>query len=96
MNAVYEERRHYAFELLDLLGCKYSKEQVGMFVWAGIPDQYESGYVLSDKILYETDVFITPGGIFGSAGDRYVRVSLCSPVEKLKECISRIKAHNEK
>lgn len=96
VNATYAERRQYAFELLDLLGCDYSKNQVGMFVWAAIPAGVESGYTLSDKVLYETDVFITPGGIFGSAGDRYVRVSLCAPVEKLKESIQRIKAHFHK
>ncbi len=91
INKVYRERRKKVFELLDLLHCTYSKEQVGMFVWAAIPAGYESGYTLSDEVLYNANVFITPGGIFGTAGDKYVRVSLCSTAEKLEESIQRIK-----
>lgn len=91
VNKVYTERRKIVFELLDLLNCRYSKNQVGMFVWAGIPSGYSSGFELSDRVLYGSNVFITPGGIFGNAGDQYIRVSLCSPVEKLKEAIQRIK-----
>ncbi len=91
INKVYRERRKEVFELLDLLHCTYSKEQVGMFVWAAIPAGYESGYALSDEVLYNAHVFITPGGIFGTAGDKYVRVSLCSTAEKLEESIQRIK-----
>ncbi len=92
VNAVYRERRVKVFELLELLGCEFSKEQVGMFVWARIPASYSDGYALSDKVLYECGVFITPGGIFGSAGKGYVRVSLCAPVVKFQESIERIKA----
>ncbi len=91
VNAVYKERREKVFELLDLLNCSYSKEQVGLFVWAKIPAKFKSGYELSDDTLYNANVFITPGGIFGKAGDGYIRVSLCSPVEKLEEAIERIK-----
>jgi LL-diaminopimelate aminotransferase len=91
VNAVYRKRREKVFELLDLLGCQYSKEQAGMFVWASIPVSYKDGYVLSDEVLYKSNVFITPGGIFGSAGDQYIRVSLCSPEEKFEEAIGRIK-----
>jgi len=91
VNAVYKERREKVFELLDLLKCIYSKEQVGLFVWAKIPVKFKSGYDLSDDVLYKANVFITPGGIFGNAGDGYVRVSLCSPVEKLDEAIEKIK-----
>jgi len=91
VNAVYKERREKVFELLDLLHCSYSKEQVGLFVWAKIPEKFKSGYELSDDTLYNANVFITPGGIFGNAGDGYIRVSLCSPVEKLEEAIERIK-----
>jgi LL-diaminopimelate aminotransferase len=89
VNSVYADRRKKVFHLLDLLGCTYSKQQVGMFVWARIPGNYKSGFELSDEVLYESNVFITPGGIFGNAGDAYIRVSLCSPVEKLDEAISR-------
>lgn len=92
VNAVYRERRVKAFELLDLLGCEFSKEQVGMFVWAEIPTAYPDGYALSDKVLYESGVFITPGGIFGPAGRGFVRVSLCAPVARFQESIDRIKA----
>jgi len=91
VNAVYRKRREKVFELLDLLNCVYSKEQVGMFVWAKIPSAYKTGFELSDEVLYKSNVFITPGGIFGNAGNGYVRVSLCAPVEKFEESIKRIK-----
>ncbi len=91
VNAVYAARRKKVFELLDLLECVYDKSQAGMFVWARIPAGYENGFALSDEILYNANVFITPGGIFGSAGDQYIRVSLCSPEEKLSESIKRVK-----
>jgi LL-diaminopimelate aminotransferase len=92
INAVYRKRRIKAFELLQLLNASFSKEQVGMFVWAKIPSKYKSGYELSDDILYNANVFITPGGIFGNAGDNYIRVSLCSTEEKFEEAIKRVKA----
>jgi len=91
VNAVYRKRREKVFELLDLLNCVYSKEQVGMFVWAKIPSAYKTGFELSDEVLYKSNVFITPGGICGNAGNGYVRVSLCAPVEKFEESIKRIK-----
>lgn len=91
VNSVYRARREKAFGLLDLLQCKYSKEQAGMFVWAATPQVYKDGYVLSDEVLYKSNVFITPGGIFGSAGEKYIRVSLCSTEEKFEEAIVRIK-----
>lgn len=89
-NAIYKERRTVVYQLLDLLQTKYDKNQVGMFVWARIPDDYEDGYQLADEILYDANVFITPGGIFGSNGNKYVRISLCGSVEKFKEAINRI------
>jgi LL-diaminopimelate aminotransferase len=92
VNKVYRERREKVFELLDLLKCKFSKEQAGMFVWAKIPSKYKTGFELSDDVLYNSNVFITPGGIFGDSGDRYVRVSLCATVEKFEESINRIRA----
>jgi LL-diaminopimelate aminotransferase len=90
VNAVYRDRRGKVFELLELLGCVFSKDQVGMFVWAKIPATYADGYVLSDRVLHGAGVFITPGGIFGPAGMGYVRVSLCSTTAKLQESIDRI------
>jgi aspartate/methionine/tyrosine aminotransferase len=91
VNAIYKKRREKVFDLLDLLQCVYDKKQAGMFVWARIPASYKTGYELSDEVLYGTGVFITPGGIFGKAGDGYIRVSLCSPEEKFAESIKRIK-----
>ena len=91
VNKVYRERRNKVFELLEILNCKFSKDQAGLFVWAKIPSTYKSGYELSDDVLYNSNVFITPGGIFGDAGEKYVRVSLCAPVEKFEDSINRIR-----
>jgi LL-diaminopimelate aminotransferase len=95
VNAVYRKRREKVYELLQLFNCSFSTKQAGMFVWAAIPASYKDGYVLSDEVLYKSNVFITPGGIFGSAGKKYIRVSLCSPEEKLEEAILRIKNNKE-
>jgi len=91
VNKVYNSRRGKAYELLNLLQCEYSKEQAGMFLWAKVPAKYRDAYELCDDILYNARVFITPGGIFGSAGEKYLRVSLCSPEEKFETSIERIK-----
>ena len=91
VNKVYKERRAKVYELLDALGCIYSKEQVGLFMWAGIPGNYKDGYALSDEVLYNSNVFITPGGIFGRAGEKYIRISLCGSIEKFEEAIQRVK-----
>ncbi len=91
LNTIYAARRKKVFELLDLLSCTYSADQVGMFVWASIPQAYADGYALSDRILYDASVFITPGGIFGPAGNAYIRVSLCGSIERFDEAINRIK-----
>jgi LL-diaminopimelate aminotransferase len=91
LNTVYTERRTKVFELLSLLGCEFSAAQVGMFVWAKIPEGYKDGYALSDEVLYNANVFITPGGIFGTAGNNYIRVSLCGSVQRFEEAIKRIK-----
>ena len=90
MNKIYTERRKIAFEIMDMLGCVYDKNQVGMFVWAKIPDQYQDSGELSDEILYRKNVFITPGFIFGDKGKRYLRISLCSNEEMLTEAWRRI------
>lgn len=94
VNSVYKSRREKVFKLLQLLNCSFDISQAGMFVWAGIPGGYKDGYELSDKILYGANVFITPGAIFGSAGDQYVRVSLCSTEHKIEEAIERIETAN--
>lgn len=102
INKVYRERRVKVFELLDLLHCSYSKNQAGLFVWAKTPaagtangitavnNPLGAGGILSDKVLYESNVFITPGGIFGSAGLPYIRVSLCGSIGRFDEAIQRI------
>lgn len=91
VNAVYKSRRQKARELLSMLDCTYSEDQSGMFLWARIPARYKDGFELSDELLHASRVFITPGGIFGSAGDQYIRVSLCSTEEKFLSSIQRIK-----
>ena len=92
LNAIYTVRREKVFELLTRLGCTFSKQQVGLFVWAKVPPAYKDGYALSDKTLYNSNVFITPGGIFGDAGQQYVRISLCGAVHRFDEAITRIKS----
>jgi aspartate/methionine/tyrosine aminotransferase len=91
INVIYKARREKVFELLDLLNCTYSKTQVGMFVWASIPTNYPDGFALSDKVLYDANVFITPGGIFGTGGNGFIRISLCAPVERFELAIERVK-----
>jgi len=91
-NVIYKSRQKLVFELLDLLGCAYDQAQSGMFVWAKTPTHFSSGYELSDQILIENAVFITPGGIFGSQGNEYIRISLCAKEEIFKEVIQRIKS----
>lgn len=90
MNEIYAERREIAFKIMDALGCSYDANQVGMFVWARIPDNYADSAQLADEVLYGRNVFITPGIIFGDKGQRYVRISLCSPADLLSEALKRI------
>lgn len=93
LNKNYRSRREKVFELLSLLNCEFDKTQAGMFVWASIPVNYKDCFELSDKILHNANVFITPGGIFGSAGNHFIRVSLCSKAEVIEQAIERIKAN---
>jgi aspartate/methionine/tyrosine aminotransferase len=90
MNNVYRSRRDLAGEIMRILHCRYDDAQVGMFLWGKIPDEAESAAVLADKVLYEANVFVTPGFIFGSLGERYLRISLCCKNEILKEALNRI------
>jgi LL-diaminopimelate aminotransferase len=91
LNEEYAERRKKVFEIMDLLNCQYDLNQVGLFVWAKVPSNYKDSYELSDKILYDAKVFITPGGIFGSAGEQFIRISLCANKDTLEKAITRIK-----
>lgn len=90
LNKIYRERREKVFALLNLLHCEYREGQTGMFVWAKTPADVKDGFALSDKVLYDKSVFITPGGIFGSEGNGFVRISLCGSLERFEEAIQRI------
>ncbi len=91
LNTVYRARREKIFLLLEQLGCGFSRQQAGLFVWARIPAGYSDGFAFSDHCLDKARVFITPGGVFGKAGKNYIRVSLCAPVEKISQAIERMK-----
>ena len=89
---VYARRRRLAGEIMDALGCHYDPAQVGMFLWGQIPARYAQAEELTERVLHEARVFLTPGFIFGTNGARYVRISLCAKEEKLAEALERIKA----
>tara|TARA_B100000674_G_scaffold125711_1_gene96655 strand:+ start:26285 stop:27445 length:1161 start_codon:yes stop_codon:yes gene_type:complete len=92
-NNIYAKRRKLIEEIFDYLEVKYNPNSVGMFVWAKVPDSVDNVEKFVDDILYKADVFITPGFIFGSNGERYIRASLCASQETIKEALSRIKAN---
>ncbi|HZH54614.1 MAG TPA: aminotransferase class I/II-fold pyridoxal phosphate-dependent enzyme [Sphingobacteriaceae bacterium] len=92
MNREYQERKKLATALLDLLGCQYRADQSGLFVWARIPADRHSGYELIDEVLNEARVFLAPGGIFGDAGNAYVRISLCANQDTFGEALERVRA----
>ncbi len=89
---VYRRRRRLAEQVLTALGCTYDPAQVGMFLWGRIPDRYGDVEELTERVLHEARVFITPGFIFGSNGRRYVRVSLCAKDGQIAEALRRIRA----
>jgi aspartate/methionine/tyrosine aminotransferase len=90
-NAVYRRRRELVYDLLEVLGCRYSREATGMFVWGRVPDEIEEVEAFLDTILYQAHVFLTPGKIFGSNGERYVRISVCATEENIEKAIHNIK-----
>ncbi len=90
LNKVYAKRRELAFKIMDILNCNYDKNQVGMFVWGKIGENWNDAGELADKVLYENNVFITPGFIFGDKGKRYIRISLCCPENLLEKAIQRV------
>lgn len=96
LNEAYSTRRKKVFEIMDILQCSYDPNQVGLFVWAKIPQDFQDCYALCDDVLYNAKVFITPGGIFGSAGDQYIRISLCAKLDVLEAAIDRINKNLEK
>ena len=91
LNVIYKKRQKEVFKIMDALDCVYQKDQGGMFVWAKISKNYKDAFELSDEVLDGTEVFVTPGGIFGSQGNQYLRISLCNKVEVFQECLKRIK-----
>ena len=88
----YGRRRRYAEEIMKVLGCSYDPNQVGMFLWGKIPAHYSNAEELTERVLHEARVFITPGFIFGSNGERYIRISLCAKEDKLEAALHRIEA----
>ena len=90
LDAVYRSRRKAVFELADLLGCSYDPGAVGMFVWARLPEGSGDAEAYIDRLLYEKDIFVAPGTIFGSRGAGYIRFSLCVPEQRIREAIARV------
>ena len=88
----YSRRRQWAEKIMDVLGCTYDKNQVGMFLWGKIPESIQNVEDLTERVLHEARVFITPGFIFGSNGERYIRISLCAKDEKIEEALQRMSA----
>ena len=86
----YRRRRNIAEQIMTTLGCTFDPQQVGMFLWGRIPDNYADVEELTERVLHEARVFITPGFIFGSNGNRYIRISLCAKEEKIEEALKRI------
>lgn len=89
----YRWRRHLAEAIMQELGCEYDKGQAGMFLWGKIPARYANAEELTEKVLHDARVFITPGFIFGSNGERYIRISLCAKDERMEEALRRIKEY---
>jgi aspartate/methionine/tyrosine aminotransferase len=89
-NDVYRRRRQWVYRVLDRLGCSYRRDQQGLFVWARVPDAVASVEKLVDGLLYGHHIFITPGFIFGDRGDRFIRLSLCTPENRLEQVLGRL------
>ena len=86
----YASRRQHAEQIMRVLGCQFDPNQVGMFLWGRIPDKFDNAEQLTERVLHESRVFITPGFIFGSNGERYIRISLCAKIEKIQAALERI------
>jgi aspartate/methionine/tyrosine aminotransferase len=96
VNSVYVKRRIIVEEIMNILHCRFDKKQSGLFVWGRIPDQVSGCEQFVDEILNKAHVFLTPGFIFGSQGDRYIRISLCADEKSLLEAKRRIAEHIDK
>ena len=88
-NAIYASRRKVVWKILDKLNCSYDKNSVGMFVWAKLSKGVKTDEMVDD-LLYSKNIFITPGTIFGTNGEGYIRLSLCVDEQQLKEALSRL------
>jgi aspartate/methionine/tyrosine aminotransferase len=89
LNAIYEKRRKIVWEIMETLNCTYSKNSSGLFVWGKLPNDINE-IDLTDKLLSNNNIFITPGSIFGTNGEGYIRASLCVSEVKLKEALQRL------
>jgi aspartate/methionine/tyrosine aminotransferase len=89
LNSVYQQRRDLVWKLADALGCSYDKEATGLFVWAKLPAHLKSEEFI-DSVLKNNHIFITPGTIFGTKGEGYIRFSLCASTDVLEEALSRV------
>lgn len=92
LNAIYKEREALGNQIMEELGCKAKPNQAGLFIWGEIPKNSDDCYSFTDNILDKYDIFITPGGIFGSEGDQFVRISLCATKETLTKVLARLKS----
>ena len=90
INKMYGERREVVWKILDQLDCVYNKNTSGMFVWSKVPSSFKNGAELCDQLLYEHDIFVAPGFIFGSQGEEYIRISLCAGINVLKQTLKRV------
>jgi hypothetical protein len=90
LNATYLRRRQKAAEIMNALGCTFDEAQSGLFLWGRIPDHYSDAIALTEELLHEKHLFITPGSVFGNNGARYIRISLCAPEEVLQAALERV------
>ena len=90
LNSVYEQRRKLVWQLAEALNCTYDKSASGLFVWAKL-SPFVKAEEFIDVILKNNHIFITPGTVFGSKGEGYIRFSLCASTEDLEEAIARIR-----
>ena len=89
-NEVYLQRRIIAEKIMNAVGCTFDPQQTGMFLWGRIPDEYADAEELTEQLLHQHGVFVTPGFVFGSNGKRYMRISLCAKKERMEEALQRI------
>ncbi len=90
LNEMYKRRRKKAAEIMDSLSCSFDDAQAGLFLWGRIPTRYADATALTEELLHERHIFITPGSIFGNNGARYIRISLCATEEILDATLARI------